>query len=31
MRKVAHLTYDMRIWGTEQVILNIVKGPGILK
>ncbi len=24
--KVAHLTYDMRIGGTEQVILNIVKG-----
>ena len=26
MRKVAHLTYDMRIGGTEQVILNILKG-----
>ena len=26
MLKVAHLTYDMRIGGTEQVILNILKG-----
>lgn len=24
--KVCHLTYDMRIGGTEQVIVNIVKG-----